>query len=53
MIQEEAASKFYKFDLWHRVRKGLIATIAILFTIILFMLTVIVVLKARTLRSRR
>ena len=33
-IQEEAASKFYNFDLWQRVRKGLIATIAILFTII-------------------
>jgi hypothetical protein len=52
-IQEEATSKFYKFDLWHRVRKGLIGTITILFTIILFMLTVIVVLKTRTLRSRR
>ena len=25
-IQEEATSKCYKFDLWNRVRKGLIAT---------------------------
>ena len=52
-IQEEATSKFYKFDLWNRVRKGLIATIAILFTLILLILTVIVFLKARTLQSRR
>jgi hypothetical protein len=52
-IQEEATSKFYQFDLWNRVRKGLIATIAILFKFILFMLTVIVFLKARTLRLRR
>jgi hypothetical protein len=52
-IQEEETSKFYKFDLWNRVRKGLIATITILFTLILLMLTVIVFLKARTLRSRR
>jgi hypothetical protein len=42
-IQEEiAVSKFYKFYLWHRLRKRLIATITILFTIILFMLTEIV-----------
>jgi hypothetical protein len=52
-VQEEAASKFYKFDLWNRIRKGLIATIAILFTFIVFKLTVIVFFKARTLRSRR
>jgi hypothetical protein len=52
-IQEEAISKFYKFFLWNRVRKGLIATIAILFTLILLILTVIVFLKARTLQSRR
>ena len=45
--------EFYKFDLWNRIRKGLIATIAILFTFIVFKLTVIVFFKARTLRSRR
>jgi hypothetical protein len=52
-MDPDAESKFSKFDLWHRIRKGLIATIAIMFSIILFMLTIIVFLRARTLRSKR
>jgi hypothetical protein len=52
-MNQEAESKFGKFELWHRIRKGLIAVISILFFIILCMLTIIVFIKVRTLRSKQ
>jgi flagellar biosynthesis/type III secretory pathway M-ring protein FliF/YscJ len=52
-MSQEAESKFGKFELWHRIRKGLIAVISILFFIILCMLTIIVFIKVRTLRSKQ
>ena len=52
-MSQEAESKFGKFELWHRIRKGLIAVISIMFFIILCMLTAIVFIKVRTLRSKQ
>ena len=50
---QSSESRFGTFTLWHNIRKGLIATIAIMFTLILIILTVIIFLRARTLKTRR
>ena len=50
---QNSESRFGTFTIWHNIRKGLIATIAIMFTLILIILTVIAFLRARTLQTRR
>jgi hypothetical protein len=50
---QNSESRFGTFTIWHNIRKGLIATIAIMFTLILIILTVITFLRARTLQTRR
>ncbi len=50
---QSSESRFGTFTIWHYIRKGLIATIAIMFTLILIILTVITFLRARTLKTRR
>ena len=50
---QNSESRFGTFTVWENIRKGLIATIAIMFTLILIILTVIIFLRARTLQTRR
>ncbi|EFX78555.1 hypothetical protein DAPPUDRAFT_105154 [Daphnia pulex] len=50
---QDIESKFAKFEIWHNIQKGLIATITIIFTFIPIMLTLIVYLKVRTLSSKQ
>ena len=50
---QSSESRFGTFTIWHNIRKGLIATIAIMFTLILIILTIITFLRARTLQTRR
>ena len=50
---QSSESSFGTCTIWHNIRKGLIATIAIMFTLILIILTVITFLRARTLQARR
>jgi hypothetical protein len=50
---QSSESRFGTFTIWHNIRKGLIATIAIMFTLILIILTVITFLRAPTLQTRR